>query len=123
MLPASIKRSLHRHSAVPMVCVQCSGHTHLVCDTPVATLRAAIALGANACVPLLCAASTCSSFQPFFRTPLSFFPNLHSTCRKEARRQTFTVLRSGFLIITSLHKQLNDTRSVCLAQSILPIYV
>ena len=53
---------------MPLVCVQCSRHTHLVCDTHVTTLREAIALGANASVPLLCAATA-----PFFQPQLSFF--------------------------------------------------
>ena len=71
-------------------CVFSAPITHIWCvkHNNVATLLSAIAIGAKTCVPLLCAASTCSSSQPFFRPQLSlFFLNLLSTCPKTARRE------------------------------------
>ena len=57
-----VKRGLHGHSAVPLVCVQCSRHTHLCVShmLPHSVQRSLRSEWIS--VPLLCAASTCLLF-------------------------------------------------------------
>ena len=82
-------------------CVLSALSTHTWCVTyhiHVGTLRAAIALGANATrVPLLCTACICSSFQPFFDQSFHLFLNLHFVCLKDGQQTGLYCLAMRFL--------------------------
>ena len=101
-----IKRSLHGQSAVPLVCVQCSRHTHLA-HSAQRTLSERMH-ACHCCVLLLSALLFSHSFDNSF----CFLKICILCAARKDRKQAFTAWRRSFLIITSLHLQLNDTE-VC----------
>ena len=99
LLKAPLKSGVYTDTPQCHWCVFSALGAHIWCDTHVSTLRAAVALGANACVTLLFAASTCFFFLPFFRSHISFFffLNMYSTCCKDCQNTRFYCLAAHFL--------------------------
>ena len=92
-----VKRSLHGHAAVPLVCVQCSRHTHLVRDTQVSH-SAQRQLSERMYVCHCCVLPLHALlFSHYFDHSFRFFLNLQSMCSKDGQITGFYCLAELFL--------------------------